>query len=80
MAEDKNLTCRDCGKTFVFTAGEQAFFAHHVEYRRHASVGNHTLARQHAALLNVEAVRVGHLVSCEAGGMGEDLLGRRGQK
>lgn len=26
MAEDRNLTCRDCGKTFVFTAGEQAFF------------------------------------------------------
>ena len=26
MAEDKNLTCRDCAKTFVFTAGEQAFF------------------------------------------------------
>jgi len=27
VAEDRNLTCRDCGKTFVFTAGEQAFFA-----------------------------------------------------
>jgi hypothetical protein len=27
VAEDKNLTCRDCSKTFVFTAGEQAFFA-----------------------------------------------------
>ena len=27
MAEDRNLTCRDCGKTFVFTAGEQAFFS-----------------------------------------------------
>ncbi len=22
---DKNLTCRDCGSTFVFTAGEQEF-------------------------------------------------------
>jgi len=22
---DKNLTCRDCGQTFVFTAGEQEF-------------------------------------------------------
>ena len=22
---DKNLTCRDCGHTFVFTAGEQEF-------------------------------------------------------
>lgn len=25
--EDETLTCRDCGKTFVFTASEQQFFA-----------------------------------------------------
>jgi len=24
---DKTLTCRDCGASFVFTAGEQEFFA-----------------------------------------------------
>jgi len=24
---DKSLTCRDCGASFVFTAGEQEFFA-----------------------------------------------------
>jgi CxxC-x17-CxxC domain-containing protein len=24
---DKQLTCRDCGKTFLFTAGEQEFYA-----------------------------------------------------
>ena len=24
--EDKNLTCRDCSNTFVFTAGEQEFY------------------------------------------------------
>jgi CxxC-x17-CxxC domain-containing protein len=24
---DKNLTCRDCGQSFVFTAGEQEFHA-----------------------------------------------------
>ncbi len=24
--EDKSLTCRDCGTTFVFTAGEQGFY------------------------------------------------------
>ena len=24
---DKTLTCRDCGKEFVFTAGEQEFYA-----------------------------------------------------
>ena len=25
--EDKNLTCRDCGVEFVFTASEQEFYA-----------------------------------------------------
>ncbi len=24
--EDKTLVCQDCGKEFVFTAGEQAFY------------------------------------------------------
>jgi len=24
---DKNLTCRDCGVVFVFSVGEQEFFA-----------------------------------------------------
>ncbi|MFV0411792.1 MAG: zinc-ribbon domain containing protein [Oscillospiraceae bacterium] len=27
MYEDKNLTCKDCGAEFVFTAGEQEFYA-----------------------------------------------------
>ena len=27
MATDKNLTCRDCGTEFVFTASEQDFYA-----------------------------------------------------
>lgn len=27
MYEDKTLTCKDCGATFVFTAGEQEFYA-----------------------------------------------------
>lgn len=27
MYEDKELVCKDCGKTFVFTAGEQEFYA-----------------------------------------------------
>lgn len=26
MFQDKTLTCRDCGTTFVFTAGEQGFY------------------------------------------------------
>lgn len=25
--EDKTLVCKDCGKEFVFTAGEQEFYA-----------------------------------------------------
>src|SRR4051812_1815599 len=27
MLQDKVLTCRDCGNQFVFTAGEQEFYA-----------------------------------------------------
>ena len=27
MYEDKTLTCKDCGGSFVFTAGEQEFYA-----------------------------------------------------
>jgi CxxC-x17-CxxC domain-containing protein len=27
MFEDKTLQCRDCGRDFVFTAGEQEFYA-----------------------------------------------------
>lgn len=27
MTQDKNLSCRDCGAEFVFTASEQDFFA-----------------------------------------------------
>ncbi|EHQ90260.1 zinc-ribbon domain containing protein [Desulfosporosinus youngiae] len=27
MAQDKYLTCRDCGQEFVFSAGEQDFYA-----------------------------------------------------
>jgi CxxC-x17-CxxC domain-containing protein len=27
VIQDKTLTCRDCGESFVFTAGEQQFYA-----------------------------------------------------
>lgn len=27
MVEDKTIICKDCGKEFVFTVGEQEFFA-----------------------------------------------------
>ena len=26
MAEDKEITCKDCNQSFTFTAGEQEFF------------------------------------------------------
>ena len=26
MAQDRELSCKDCGQTFVFTEGEQEFF------------------------------------------------------
>lgn len=26
MLEDENIVCKDCGREFVFTAGEQAFY------------------------------------------------------
>ena len=29
MFEDKTLVCKECGKEFVFTAGEQEFYAEH---------------------------------------------------
>ena len=27
MLEDRTLTCRECGESFIFSAGEQQFFA-----------------------------------------------------
>ena len=27
MYQDKELVCRDCGESFIFTAGEQEFYA-----------------------------------------------------
>jgi len=27
MTQDKDLVCRDCGKDFIFTQGEQIFYA-----------------------------------------------------
>lgn len=29
MYQDKTLVCKECGKEFVFTAGEQEFYAQH---------------------------------------------------
>lgn len=29
MYEDKTIICKDCGQEFIFTAGEQEFYAEH---------------------------------------------------
>ncbi len=29
MYEDKKLVCKECGQEFIFTAGEQEFYAEH---------------------------------------------------
>lgn len=29
MAQDREMTCKDCGQNFTFTAGEQEFFQTH---------------------------------------------------
>ena len=31
--EDKTLTCKECGAEFVFTAGEQEFYAEYSDFR-----------------------------------------------
>lgn len=36
MYQDETLTCRDCGKEFVFTASEQAFYAEKASRTSHA--------------------------------------------
>ena len=33
MYEDKTLVCKECGKEFVFTAGEQEFYAERTQDR-----------------------------------------------
>ena len=35
MYEDKTLVCKDCGKEFIFSAGEQEFYA-----RKNSARGN----------------------------------------
>ena len=39
MYEDKTLVCKECGKEFVFTAGEQEFYAERLPERAPALQG-----------------------------------------
>ena len=40
MYEDKTLVCKECGNEFVFTAGEQEFYAEKVKTELSAVTGN----------------------------------------
>ncbi len=42
MYEDKTLVCKECGNEFVFTAGEQEFYAERVSQRTAALQGLQT--------------------------------------
>ena len=37
MYQDKTIVCKDCGQTFVFTAGEQEFYAERGFQRKNGS-------------------------------------------
>ena len=38
MYEDKTLVCKECGNEFVFTAGEQEFYAEKGFHKRTAAL------------------------------------------
>lgn len=40
MYEDKTLVCKDCGNEFVFTAGEQEFYAEKASLTSHRDAKN----------------------------------------
>ena len=56
MYEDKTLVCKECGKEFVFTAGEQEFYAERGFQNRSAARAAATHAR------TLLAVRVSSLL------------------
>ena len=51
MYEDKTLVCKECGQEFVFTAGEQEFYAERGRRARNAAAQvAEVLAHEHDAL------------------------------
>ena len=54
MFEDKTLVCKDCGKEFVFSAGEQAFYAEKGFENEPQRCKNCRDARKNAARTNRE--------------------------
>ena len=54
MYEDKTLVCKDCGNEFVFTAGEQEFYAEKVVTRESMPFVNNTTLFALLAARNVK--------------------------
>ena len=52
MAEDKILTCKDCGERFIFTAGERDFYTQKGFQNEPARCGpcRRTRKREHSAM------------------------------
>ena len=60
MYEDKTLTCKDCGNEFVFTAGEQEFYAQKGFQNAPSRCGDCRAARKEA----IRASRQMHTAVC----------------
>ncbi|MGI8858286.1 MAG: zinc-ribbon domain containing protein [Thermomicrobiales bacterium] len=59
---DRTLTCRDCGKPFTWTAGEQTFYAEKGLVNEPARCPECRAARK--ARLGLEAPRMMHTIVC----------------
>jgi CxxC-x17-CxxC domain-containing protein len=59
---DRTLTCRDCGKPFTWTAGEQAFYAEKGLVNEPARCPECRAARK--ARLGLEPPRMMHTIVC----------------
>ncbi len=65
MYEDKTLVCKDCGNEFVFTAGEQEFYAEKGFQNEPTRCKDCRVARKEA----IKASREMHVAVCaECGG------------
>ncbi len=65
MYEDKTLVCKDCGNEFVFTAGEQEFYAEKGFQNEPTRCKDCRVARKEAS----KAAREMHVAVCaECGG------------
>ena len=62
--EDKTLICRECGEPFVWTAGEQAFYAEKGLLNVPARCQDCRQARKQARLGATPGERVQHPVTC----------------